>query len=258
NEMRLLENTKRDIMDLFKRDTTVNESPVFHYTWESLMEWDIRPLTIWATYVVFVTLARPQALHNLKMFTQRVITGTVAGKHDMVNLLPFGAAWLSLGLGDLTLAVGAFRNMSCLTLVGGVLLALAHWTWFYPLHAAAESSKAHKIVTQSLSKNTMVDGETIYQLDQTSAETERSEKIFSMVTGFTLTAINVFTLRKAWAVLECVMVGMVLIKYLIEPKGTTFWTLPVVSGLTSLVRGDFFGLIPISFRVWLYARSDRR
>nr|WAB23640.1 polyprotein [Dakar bat virus] len=245
NEMRMLENTKQDLRNLFQQ--ILVEAPGKAFEWPS---WDIKPLSAWATYVVIVTLLRPQVIHNLQMLTQQVIAGTVTGKFDVMNLLPKGAAWLKMGLGDLTLLAGVVRNLTIWNLLVGGAISLGHWMWFYPLHAASESMKAHKIMTQSMAKNTIVDGEVIYQYEEIPAHTEETERKFSMIVACALGLGNVILTREPWAMMEFGMICLVVIKHFADPKAVTFWTLPVVSGIGSLMRNDYLGVVPILFRLW--------
>nr|WAB23641.1 polyprotein [Bukalasa bat virus] len=255
NELRMLENTKRDLAWLISKDDRLNNVVQSVESWISL---DIKPMGAWATYVVIVTLLRPQALHNLQMFTQQVISGAVTGKMDVMSMLPKGAAWIRMGFGDLTLAAGVVRNLNLWNLLLGVGLSVCHWMWFYPLHAASESMKAHKILTQSMAKNTVVDGEVIYQFEETPAKTEETEKKFSMVVAMALGIVNSFLVRETWSYLELGMIVMVGLKHFSDPKATTFWTLPVVSGIGSLMRGDHMGVIPILFRLWGHYHPNTR
>ncbi|CAC82713.1 polyprotein [Montana myotis leukoencephalitis virus] len=254
NEMRWLENTKKDLFGQPQTSPSVNTGGII----QDLLQLDIRPMNVWGTYVALVTVARPQALHNLKMFTKKIVSGVVAGKESAMERLPTGGAWMNLRMGDLTLLATTLKGMTCFNLLGGLTFAFIHWFWFFPLHEAAESAKAHKIVTQSLSKNNMVDGEVIYQLDEVRAETETNERNFSLGVAGCLALLNIVMCRKPWTVLEALMIISVVAKNYLDPKAETFWTLPVASGLSALLRNEFLGLVPIGYRVWKHLSPGRR
>nr|YP_009126871.1 polyprotein [Jutiapa virus]AJA91182.1 polyprotein [Jutiapa virus] len=256
NEMRWLENTKKDLKDLFAfQESVEHHGPILESLAASL---DIKPMTIWGVYATLVTFLRPQLLHGLKMFTHRVIAGAVSGKTDTILGLRNGFVSAGMGLADVSLLVSFCRNLNPFTLVLGMVAAMLHWAWFYPMHEASLTSKAHRVVTQSMARNNLLEGEIIANLDEYAVDTDETERKTSFVVACSLGIINALVVRSPWAVCEASLIILSAIRYFLDPRTMTMLTLPVVSGMGAIIRGDYFGVAPILHAIYLSAKSQRR
>nr|NP_775687.1 non-structural protein NS4b [Apoi virus] len=252
NEMGFLERTKKDFREFFRKEVNMDGEPT---QWR-IFDLDICPMVSWSLYVLLVTGLRPVCLHGLQMMTQRVVTGAISGRSDLLGQLREGMGNVSIGLPELALGMSVVRGMTPVTLVLGGLAGVAHWCWFYPIHEAALTMKANKIVAQSMAKNTQVDGEVIYQLEEKIAKTEDHEKKFSYGVAVILNLINLALNQNLWSLLECAMAILAALCYI---RGQpTLCTLPVVAGLGKILRGDYLGILPVALHAWRSTSENRR
>ncbi|AHH82586.1 polyprotein [Tyuleniy virus] len=256
NEMGWLEKTKDDISSLWRRGETNGQS------WEMESGWtldiDIRPGTVWSTYVAMVSLCTPHLLHRIRTTIQQTVNAAVGSGAQGMRDLGGGSPFFAVKRHVVALAFCAAAGSTMATFALGTGLAVTHWALTLTGVEAALVQRAHRTYFSAMAKNPMVDGECVNEFEKEEVKPPGYERKLSVVLLMCLCALSCVLNRQPWAFLEAGALGLGGVVQWSETERGSYWTMPVACGMTAMLRGNWMGLLPIVERVASESLRDRK
>nr|NP_740301.1 nonstructural protein NS4b [Langat virus] len=252
NEMGLLEKTKADLAALFARD---QGETVRWGEWTNL---DIQPARSWGTYVLVVSLFTPYMLHQLQTRIQQLVNSAVASGAQAMRDLGGGTPFFGVAGHVLALGIASLVGATPTSLILGVGLAAFHLAIVVSGLEAELTQRAHKVFFSAMVRNPMVDGDVINPFGDGEAKPALYERKLSLILALVLCLASVVMNRTFVAVTEAGAVGVAAAMQLLRPEMDVLWTMPVACGMSGVVRGSLWGLLPLGHRLWLRTTGTRR
>nr|YP_009345031.1 polyprotein [Meaban virus]ABB90668.1 polyprotein [Meaban virus] len=258
NEMGWLEKTKGEFRWLFGGADRAAVDQTGVSTWSWSLDIDLRPGIAWGTYATIVSLCTPHLLHRTRTTIQQIVNSSVGSGAQGMRELGGGSPFFTIRRHVVALALCTAAGSTVMTFTMGVCMALLHWALTITGVEAALVQRAHRTYFTAMSKNPMVDGEPTNEFEKEEGKPEGYERKLSVVLLTVLCVFSCLLNRQPWAFLEAAALLVGGASQWGEALGTTYWTMPVVCGLTAIGRGNWFGVIPIGEKVLAESARDRR
>nr|AXB87773.1 polyprotein [Kyasanur Forest disease virus] len=252
NEMGMLDKTKADLAGLVWRGEQR------HPAWEEWTNVDIQPARSWGTYVLIVSLFTPYMLHQLQTKIQQLVNSSVASGAQAMRDLGGGTPFFGVAGHVIALGVTSLVGATPMSLGLGVALAAFHLAIVASGLEAELTQRAHRVFFSAMVKNPMVDGDVINPFPDGETKPALYERRMSLILAIALCMGSVVLNRTAASMTEAGAVGLAALGQLVHPETETLWTMPMACGMAGLVRGSFWGLLPMGHRLWLRTTGTRR
>nr|YP_009345035.1 polyprotein [Kadam virus]ABB90670.1 polyprotein [Kadam virus] len=251
NELGWLERTK-SMFSSTKEGSTPRE-------WEWQLPFlDLNPAKTWGVYVTAVSVVTPHLMHVKRTLVQQRVNTAVSGGAAAMREVGGGSPFFSMKGQVWTLGLASVVSATALNIIVGSGLAAFHLALVMTGFEAYLVQQAHRSFYGAMVRNPVVDGELTNDFPKGEQKPPTYERTLSLLVALVLAAIHVVCIREAWAMTEAASLGLSAVMQLVWQGETLYWSMPVACGMCGVLRGNWWGLLPVCHRAWLEIGPTRR